>query len=52
MDRTLAEKIYAQGKEATLLALLELAAENKVLLDQIEVHLFGSSGYRVASFIG
>jgi len=35
MDRTLAEKIYAQGKEATLLALLELAAENKVLLDRI-----------------
>ena len=32
MDRPEAEKIYASGKEATILALLELAAENKALL--------------------
>ena len=43
MDRTQAEKIYAQGKEATLLALLEQAAkikglvtENTTLMDRIQ----------------
>lgn len=43
MDRTQAEKIYAQGKEATILALLELAAriqgletENTSLVDRIQ----------------
>lgn len=32
MDRHEAEKIYAAGKEATILALLELSAQNKALL--------------------
>ncbi|MBU0753609.1 MAG: IS66 family transposase [Planctomycetes bacterium] len=35
MDRKKAEKILAQGKEATILAMLELAAKNKALMDRV-----------------
>ncbi len=36
MDRTQAEKIYAQGKEATILALLELAARVMTLQEHVQ----------------
>jgi transposase len=36
MDRPEAEKIYASGKEATVLALLQLAAENKLLRERVD----------------
>ena len=37
MDRPEAEKIYASGKEATVLALLQLAAENKLLRERVNL---------------
>jgi len=39
MDRREAEKIFASGKEATILALLELAAQSKALLTKNETLL-------------
>ena len=36
MDRPEAEKIYASGKEATVLALLQLAAQIKLLRERVD----------------